>query len=513
MGSKNPQPYPSYVQNVTAFCSKLIYLFLEDNPPYVDLYIENKEMSELNRTWLIYANEKKCNHAEAIHNLGYISWAMGTKYKFAIGDTVYVFMSDERRVRFKMLVELEGVQREDCFYCISLSNDDITYRLRFVAEYNGNRLNENELVKRGFKSGRSIEKPSCKKGEYIDYIKFVFDSLDNPMSLDIVDRPMMVVDLFSGSYVNEFIGHETLNLEKDKKDGRYYGYCPPKDNVDISSLGAPKRAESISGVTVIYVKKQHFSNDREVIAFCVNATVHRKPQTDKSLNRYIGRKNEYCSYTIESDTMFNLMMEESKFVIKIKDYNNHMFRMQRFYKGKYPNLDKKLFEYLKSIISRNDVDDDSSFQFEIQAIDEVESSKIGDNSKVKPNFATDKSSFGITKNATVSKKALAAANYLCLGNSEHTTFKTEKGRPYMEGHHLIPCTYSNANYYWNQQGVNIDCQANIVCLCPTCHRLIHYGADDAKRALIELLYKGTKDKLRRIGLDLTLDELLRLYSL
>lgn len=470
-------------------------------------------MSESNRTWLIYANRNKCNHADAIHNLGFISWAMGTKYKFAIGDTVYVFMSDERRVRFKMLVELEGVKREDNIYCISLSNDDITYRLRFVAEYNGNLLNENELVKRGFKGGRSIEKPSCRKGEYIDYIKFVFDSLDNPMALDIVDRPMMVVDLFSGSYVNEFIGHETLNLEKDKKDGRYYGYCPPKDNVDISSLGAPKRAESISGVTVIYVKKQHFSNDREVIAFCENATVYRKPQTDRSLNRYIDRTNGYCSYTIESDNMFNLMMEESKFVIKIKDYNNHMFRMQRFYKGTYPNLDKKLFEYLNSYLSKSTVVDDNSFQLEIQAIDESACSKIGDNSKVKPNYSTGKGSLGIVKNATVSKQALIVANYKCAGNHDHTTFETAKGKPYMEGHHLIPCTYSNAKFYWENQGINIDCQANIVCLCPTCHRLIHYGADDVKRTLIEILYKGTKDKLKNIGIELTLDKLLKLYSL
>ena len=30
----------------------------------------------------------------------------------------------------------------------------------------------------------------------------------------------------------------------------------------------------------------------------------------------------------------------------------------------------------------------------------------------------------------------------------------------MEGHHLIPCTYTNARHYWDKDGVNIDCQAN-----------------------------------------------------
>ena len=83
----------------------------------------------------------------------------------------------------------------------------------------------------------------------------------------------------------------------------------------------------------------------------------------------------------------------------------------------------------------------------------------------------------------------------------------------MEGHHLIPCTYTNAKYYWDNQGINIDCQANIVCLCPTCHRQIHYGSDNAKRTLIEKLYEESKDKLKSVGLTLTLEELLKLYSI
>lgn len=470
-------------------------------------------MSKLSRTWLIYANTNKCNHVDAIHHLGYISWTMGPKYKFAIGDIVYVFMSDERRIRFKMQVEAEGVKREDYIYCKSLSKDEITYRLRLVEEYNGQLLNEHELAKYGFKGGSGIEKTSCIEGEYMEYIKSVFDSLNVSLPLDIADRPMMVVDLFSGSYINEYIGHETLNLEKNKKDGRYYGYCPPHDNVDISSLGAPRNTKSISGVTVIYVKKQRGSNDREIIAFCENATVHNYPIKDKSLNRYIDKENGYCSYTIESDTLVNLMAEESKFVIRINDYNNKMFRMQRFYKGTYPELDKKLFEYLKKCINKKEVDNDTSFQLEVMDVDESSCTNMDDNSKEPPNFATGKAAVGITKNATVSKHALVNANYACAGNHEHTTFDTTKGRPYMEGHHLIPCTYTNAKYYWDNQGINIDCQANIVCLCPTCHRQIHYGSDYAKRTLIEKLYEESKDKLKSVGLTLTLEELLKLYSI
>ena len=43
----------------------------------------------LNRTWLAFANKKRCRHADAIHCLGFISWRMG-RARFSIGDIVYL---------------------------------------------------------------------------------------------------------------------------------------------------------------------------------------------------------------------------------------------------------------------------------------------------------------------------------------------------------------------------------------------------------------------------------------
>ena len=71
--------------------------------------------------------------------------------------------------------------------------------------------------------------------------------------------------------------------------------------------------------------------------------------------------------------------------------------------------------------------------------------------------------------------------------------------------------FANAKYYWDTQHVNIDCQANIVCLCPTCHRQIHYGNDSVKRELIEKLFNETQEKRKSVNLNLTLVELLKLY--
>ena len=69
-------------------------------------------MNKCNRTWIAFANRKRCRHADVINTLGFISWRMG-RARFAIGNIVYLFMSDERYVRFEMIVTAENCKRED----------------------------------------------------------------------------------------------------------------------------------------------------------------------------------------------------------------------------------------------------------------------------------------------------------------------------------------------------------------------------------------------------------------
>ena len=126
-----------------------------------------------NRTWLAFANRKRCRHADAILSLGFISWRKG-RARFSIGDVVYLFMSDERCVRFKMVVAAENCKREDQAYWVETPPNDITYKLELLEEYDGALLSEQELRKHGFKGGRALEIPSCNNVELINYIKSVF---------------------------------------------------------------------------------------------------------------------------------------------------------------------------------------------------------------------------------------------------------------------------------------------------------------------------------------------------
>lgn len=130
-------------------------------------------MDKHNRTWIAFANRKRCRHADAINALGFISWRMG-RARFAIGDIVYLFMSDERYVRFKMIVTDEDCDREDKEFWVEKAPDDKTYKLKLLAESNSSRLTESNLLQHGFKGGQSLEIPNCNNMELINYIKSVF---------------------------------------------------------------------------------------------------------------------------------------------------------------------------------------------------------------------------------------------------------------------------------------------------------------------------------------------------
>ncbi len=92
----------------------------------------------------------------------------------------------------------------------------------------------------------------------------------------------------------------------------------------------------------------------------------------------------------------------------------------------------------------------------------------------------------------------------------HKSCVRKKGVPYMEGHHLIPCTVSNTERFWSKKR-NIDCPENIICLCPICHRRIHFGRKVEKDHIIRSLYNKRKSLLQNVGIEISIDELLALY--
>jgi hypothetical protein len=57
---------------------------------------------------------------------------------------------------------------------------------------------------------------------------------------------------------------------------------------------------------------------------------------------------------------------------------------------------------------------------------------------------------------------------------------------------------------------NLDVQANIVSLCSNCHNQLHYG--QSPESLLIKLYEARKDGLKASGIEIDLDQLIKLYK-
>lgn len=110
------------------------------------------------------------------------------------------------------------------------------------------------------------------------------------------------------------------------------------------------------------------------------------------------------------------------------------------------------------------------------------------------------------RDLSVSFNALCLAKFLCEVDNNHETFiRKNIDIPYTEGHHIIPLKYQ---YMFK---VNLDVEANIVSLCSTCHNRLHYGKDFDK-ILKKIFTDERKNRLKKCGIEITLEELISLYK-
>jgi 5-methylcytosine-specific restriction protein A len=75
----------------------------------------------------------------------------------------------------------------------------------------------------------------------------------------------------------------------------------------------------------------------------------------------------------------------------------------------------------------------------------------------------------------------------------------------MEAHHLIPMSIQKD--FTN----SLDVPGNIISVCPNCHRKLHYACLEDKEGMINILYEKRKKGLERFGIDISLNELFKLY--
>lgn len=191
--------------------------------------------------------------------------------------------------------------------------------------------------------------------------------------------------------------------------------------------------------------------------------------------------------------------------------NNEGYNYKLKAKG-ISNEDKAIIERLKNILKEIEVgkafsedDNDEEYQKKVSWVT-PKRTKNGIVTKKKEKESSKTSS--IPRDAGIAKTALIDAEYKCQIDSNHKTFISPKtNKNYVEAHHLIPMEY------YDDFKNCIDVEANIVALCPNCHREVHFSSIKNKEKLLKTLMTDQRKKLLTDkGIPVTEKELLSLYK-
>lgn len=133
----------------------------------------NNSLADLtNRRWLILIGtaDYNCDAAFANNSCIHINF----KNRCAnIGDTVYLYIAEEKRVKYETNIIAIEKDREN--------PKNIICKVEIMGEYKGRALALSKLKQNGLKSERAIILPMCNNVELLDYIE---EQSFNPISIE-----------------------------------------------------------------------------------------------------------------------------------------------------------------------------------------------------------------------------------------------------------------------------------------------------------------------------------------
>ena len=113
--------------------------------------------------------------------------------------------------------------------------------------------------------------------------------------------------------------------------------------------------------------------------------------------------------------------------------------------------------------------------------------------------------------AGIKKSILILSEYKCryakLIDKTHTSYITDKNKPYMEVHHFIPLKASSDFF-----PRNLDRPSNMICLCPTCHGILRHGSREEKEKILRVLYDDVIDVLNVEEIYISFSALMKYYD-
>ena len=157
-------------------------------------------------------------------------------------------------------------------------------------------------------------------------------------------------------------------------------------------------------------------------------------------------------------------------------------------------------------LSGNDIIPDAVYQDLVDAAEPVQTSYSPEEYiPHHPDGKNQKSNRPVT-NPSIGKEAIIIAEYKCSVDESHHTFTKKDGTKYMEVHHLIPLEYQHKFKY------KLDTKANLIPVCPLCHKQLHYGRIEDKTPVLTQFYNLRYELLQQSGLRVSLEELIDFYK-
>lgn len=318
---------------------------------------------------------------------------------------------------------------------------------------------------------------------------------------------------FGGSFVDKHgFGFEIFNFHPFA--GKVYGYVQPphregkEGRIAIKQLGASLGDNTVSDVLAVFVAKSPKSKVRRVVGWYKNATVFRdrQPPPNNSGHNHGGNDVGYYLMTeIENQCLLSESEREATDIVVPAGKTGGMGRSNVWYAKdvKY----RKLVRNVSDLVTSFDMSAPSrvgSFQEEVQ---KSQAKDLPKGPVPRPGGSSVKSQ-GWKKDPSIAKSVIHNAGYLCELNQDHKTFTSRNcNENYVEAHHLIPMSvqsdFSNS----------LDVAGNIIPLCPTCHRLLHFAKLPEKTPVLKKLYKIKRSEFLTFGIDITLKGFLNAYGI
>lgn len=196
--------------------------------------------------------------------------------------------------------------------------------------------------------------------------------------------------------------------------------------------------------------------------------------------------------------------------IPLADFNEVIGYKRNYTRIRYHPIKEEYinngFEFLSNFLLKTYTEnEDAIYQ------NDVQNAKYSDNTEDKPilkkRLFQKNEQLYYPRNPSIAKSALYKANFKCELNENHLSFINKSSNyNYTEAHHLIPL----ANY--EHFDFHLDVFANIISLCPNCHKMIHLGCENDINIALDILYAKRISRLKKVNLNIELNELKYLYN-